>query len=147
MNMKYISDINISGYKKISSILGRTYFCQKDVHTLFTLTHTNLLTITRLSICTTWPAAFSLLRQHYYWSLLQKTQNWRWWACKKFSGSHHDGMGQVAVRLALKAHGAQLRRDVALRSGNVQRRSLDLTQLGCHVEGQHTLDGSEHYIH
>lgn len=49
-------------------------------------------------------------------------------------------MREVAVRLALETHGAQLCRHVALGGGNVQRSSLDVTHLGGHIEGQDTLD-------
>lgn len=54
--------------------------------------------------------------------------------------SHHDGVGEVAVSLALQPHGAELSSHVALRGGFVQGGLPDASHFRGHKEGQHALE-------
>jgi len=56
-------------------------------------------------------------------------------------GAYHDGVGEVAIGLALQAHGAELRGHVAIGGGLVQGGLPDAGHLGGHEEGEDTLYG------
>jgi len=56
-----------------------------------------------------------------------------------FSTSYHDGVGEVAIGLALQTHGGELGCHIALRGGLVQGGLPDPGHLSGHEEGQHAL--------
>lgn len=59
------------------------------------------------------------------------------------SASYHDGVGKVAIGLALQTHGGELGCDVALGGGLVQGRLPDASHFGGHEERQHALGEDE----
>lgn len=52
---------------------------------------------------------------------------------------YHDGVGEVAISLALQPHGAELSSHVAIRGGFVKGGLPDTSHFGGHKEGQHAL--------
>lgn len=54
-------------------------------------------------------------------------------------GFYHDGMGEVAIGLALQTHSAELSCHIALWGGFVQGGLPDTSHFSGNKEGQHTL--------
>lgn len=57
--------------------------------------------------------------------------------------SYHDGVGEVAVGLALQTHSGELSSHVAVRGGLVQSGLPDTGHFSGHKEGQHALEEDE----
>lgn len=53
---------------------------------------------------------------------------------------YHDGVGEVAISLALQPHGAELSSHVAIRGGFVKGGLPDTSHFRGHKEGQHALE-------
>lgn len=59
--------------------------------------------------------------------------------CSSLRRPYHDGVGEVAVGLALQPHGAELRGHVAIGGGLVKGGLPDASHFRGHKEGQHAL--------